>query len=140
MGHTMRGVLDTHVVVSALLFRDGPAGRIRKAWQTEGFIPLLSTATVQELIRVLTYPKFKLDANAQQELLSDYLPWSCSVRVTNSASASGLKCRDPFDLPFLHLALAGKAKALVTGDRDLRELAERVPFAILSPTEFLETL
>lgn len=140
MGHTMRVVLDTNVVVSALLFRGGQAGRIRRAWQAEAFIPLVSTATVQELIRVLSYPKFKLDANAQQELLSDYLPWSCSVCVSNPASASGLKCRDPFDLPFLHLALAGKAKALITGDRDLLELVERAPFAILSPTDFLERL
>lgn len=30
---------------------------------------------------------------------------------------------DPFDLPFLHLAVAGRAKALVTEDRALLELA-----------------
>jgi predicted nucleic acid-binding protein len=32
-------------------------------------------------------------------------------------------CRDPHDLPFLRLAVAGKAKALVSGDRDLLTLA-----------------
>ena len=55
-----RVVLDTHVVLSALLFGGGPAGRVRAGWQEGRFVPLVSTATAQELVRVLAYPKFRL--------------------------------------------------------------------------------
>jgi uncharacterized protein len=33
-------------------------------------------------------------------------------------------CRDPFDLPFRYLAIAGRAHALVSGDKDLLALAD----------------
>ena len=42
-------------------------------------------------------------------------------------------CRDPFDRPFLELALWGRADVLVTGDGDLLALARTFPVSILSP-------
>ena len=42
-------------------------------------------------------------------------------------------CRDPFDRPFLELALAGRADALVTGDADLLALADSFTVPILTP-------
>lgn len=117
-----RVVLDTNAVVSALVFAGGPAARLRRAWQSGALLPLVGNATVQELMRVLAYPKFRLDAQAQQELLADYLPWTEVVRVP-SPPPRVPECRDPNDLPFLHLAVAGRADALVTGDADLLALA-----------------
>jgi predicted nucleic acid-binding protein len=49
-------------------------------------------------------------------------------------------CRDPADVPFLQLALAGKAKYLVTGDRDLLALAKRFTYVIVTPEAWLQTL
>ena len=66
-----RVVLDTNVVLSALLFGGGPAARVRVGWQSGRFVPLASTATAQELVRVLAYPKFELSAGEQEELLAD---------------------------------------------------------------------
>lgn len=117
-----RVVLDTNVVLSALLFGGGPAGRVRVGWQAGRFVPLASTATAHELVRVLGYPKFKLTAAEQHELLADVMPWLQVVRI-GTPPPRVPPCRDPFDLPFLRLAVAGKAKALVTGDRDLLALA-----------------
>jgi uncharacterized protein len=117
-----RVVLDTNVVLSALLFRSGPAGRVRAGWQSGRFVPLASTATAQELVRVLGYPKFMLSVDEQEELLADVMPWVEVVRIPDPPPAAPA-CRDPFDLPFLHLALAGRAQALVSGDRDLLALA-----------------
>jgi putative PIN family toxin of toxin-antitoxin system len=118
----LRVVLDTNVVLSALLFGSGPTARLRAGWQARLFIPLASTATAHELVRVLAYPKFKLSAAEQHELLADVMPWMQVVRVPNPPPTVPT-CRDPRDLPFLQLAVAGKAKALVSGDRDLLTLA-----------------
>jgi putative PIN family toxin of toxin-antitoxin system len=117
-----RVVLDTNVVLSALLFGGGPVARIRTGWQAGSFVPLASKATAGELVRVLAYPKFGLAATEQTELLADYLPWVQAVHVPDPPPAVPA-CRDPFDAPFLHLAVAGKAKALVSGDRALLALA-----------------
>ena len=119
----LRVVLDTNVVLSALLFGGGPAARVRAGWQAGRFVPLASTATAQELVRVLAYPKFRLNTNEQQDLLADYLPWVRAVRVPDPPPAVPA-CRDPLDLPFLHLAVAGRARVLVSGDRDLLVLAD----------------
>ena len=117
-----RAVLDTNVVVSALVFGGGATARVRKGWQAGLLRPLVSTATVQELMRVLAYPKFKLAADEQRELLADYLPFAEVVTVPETPPRVP-DCRDPHDLPCLHLAVAGKADVLISGDTDLLALA-----------------
>ena len=134
-----RVVLDTNVVLSALVFSKGPTGLLRAAWQRGDFVPLVSTATAQELVRVLAYPKFRLDPQSQQELLADYLPHALVVKVPEPPPIVPA-CRDPFDLPFLHLASAGKADALVSGDADLLALARKVGYRIMPPEAFLQSL
>lgn len=116
-----RVVLDTSVVVSALLFGGGPARRVRDGWQSGRVVPLANASTAEELVRVLTYPKFRLSAAEQEELLADLLPWVEVVRIPDPPP-SVPACRDPFDLPFLRLAVAGRARAIVSGDHDLLAL------------------
>lgn len=123
MSAPSRVVLDTNVVLSALVFGAGTAGRLRVGWQQGGFVPLVSTAIVQELIRVLAYPKFRLSRLEQDELLADYLPHTEAVRIPEPPPTVP-ECRDSLDVPFLHLAVAGKANVLVSGDRDLLALAD----------------
>jgi putative PIN family toxin of toxin-antitoxin system len=141
-GAPRRVVLDTNVLLSALVFAKGPTARLRQAWLSGRIIPLASTASVQELMRVLAYPKFKLDAAACEELLADYLPWTQVVRVPDPPP-SVPDCRDKDDLPFLYLAAAGRAHNLVTGDADLLALADTRPalrYAIVTPSAFLNSL
>jgi len=130
-----RVVLDTNVVVSALLFHAGSLAWLRGAWRSGAIRPLAGRATTAELIRVLAYPKFRLTAAEREELLADWLPWCETVRVPEPPPAVPA-CRDPFDRMFLELALAGRADALVTGDNDLLTLAEAFPVPILTAEEF----
>jgi len=122
MNAIVRAVLDTNVVLSALVFRGGAAGQVRQAWQRGLVLPLASTATVQELVRVLAYPKFRLSQAEQEELLADYLPYAETVRIPKLPPTVP-DCRDVLDLPFMHLAVAGKAQVLVSGDHDLLTIA-----------------
>ncbi len=138
-GAPPRVVFDTNVVLSALVFGGGTSALLRHMWQTGACVPLVSATTAQELIRVLAYPKFRLSVGEQHELLADYLPYAASVGIPDPPP-SVPACRDPCDLPFLHLAMAGKAGVLVTGDRDLLALAGKTRFSILAPAVFLGTL
>ncbi len=133
-----RVVLDTGVVVCALVFSSGRLARLRAAWRGGRLVPLVSRDTVNELLRVLAYPKFRLSTDEQRTLLGDYLPW-CEA-VTVAARQRGIpRCRDPFDRPFLALAYSAGADALVTGDDDLLTLAPRSRVPIVSPAGLRET-
>jgi putative PIN family toxin of toxin-antitoxin system len=134
-----RVVIDTNLVLSALVFASGRLAPLRLAWQDLRVLPLVSRTTAAELIRALAYPKFKLAAHEQEELLADYLPYCKTVRIPVPPPATP-PCRDPFGVPFMELALAGKADALVTGDKDLLSLAGKLACPILGAERFLGSI
>ena len=125
-----RIVLDTNVLVSALLF-GGEVAWLRDAWQRAAALPLASRATVSELIRVLAYPRFRLSADERGAVLAEYLPWCESVEVPESTIVPA--CRDPHDAIFLRLAVAARADALLTGDADLLALDGTTSVPIVRP-------
>jgi putative PIN family toxin of toxin-antitoxin system len=132
-------VLDTNLVLSALVFPRGRLAALRTAWHGARCRPLASQATIEELMRALGYPKFKLSEDEQSELLADYLPY-CLTVLMPAKPPRVPACRDPFDLPFLQLAIVGKADYLVTGDRDLLSLAEGFSCPIVTAADFLDAL
>ena len=134
-----RVVIDTNLVLSALVFAQGRLTPLRHAWQGTYCEPLLSSVTATELLRVLAYPKFKLTATVQQELLADYLSYCTTVRMPAKLPAIPA-CRDPYDAPFLHLAVVGKAKYLVTGDQNLLSLSDRFVCPIITADQFMEAV
>jgi putative PIN family toxin of toxin-antitoxin system len=132
MSPPVRVVLDTNVVLSALVFRGGAAGLVRQAWQRGVIVPLVSAFTVQELVRVLAYLKFRLTKAEQEELLADFLPYAQAVRIAQPPPVVP-ECRDAMDLPFMQLAVAGQAQVLVSGDRDLLAIAAEFEQASTCP-------
>ena len=134
-----RAVIDTNLVLSALVFAQGRLAPLRHAWQSGRCQPLVSGFTVTELLRVLAYPKFKLTTGEQQELLSDYLPYCTTVQMPVRLPAIPA-CRDVNDLAFLHLAIVGKADVLVSGDNDLLSLAGQFARPILTAGQFMGRL
>lgn len=68
-----RVVIDTNLVLSALVFEQGRLAQLRHASSPSFPAP-------PRPIRVLAYPKFKLSPEEQRELLADYLPYCKTVR------------------------------------------------------------
>ena len=127
-------VFDTHVVVSALLFPAGRVAWLRHAWHGQAVVPLVNKLTMQEVYRVLSYPKFALSESDREELLGDYLPFAELVKIPAKLPVLP-KCRDPHDQKFVELAAAAKADMLVTGDQDLLALTGKLHFSICSVIE-----
>lgn len=131
----IRVVLDTNVLVSALLFETGRLAWLRHSWQSGQITPLLAQPTALELLRVLAYPKFRLNQADRERLLEDLLPWceTCTMPI----APCKLQVRDPNDQVFLELALAAGASVLVSGDADLLALQSQLEsLIILSPAQF----
>ncbi len=135
----LRVVLDTNVLLSALLFANGRLALLRGAWREGLLVPLVCRATVEELLRVLGYPKFRLTNAEREDLLADVLPF-CETVVLGEPADDLPPCRDVHDLMFLELAVAGRADALVSGDADLLALADRFGIPIVTPAAVLDRL
>ena len=132
-------VIETKLVLSALIFTQGRLAPLRYAWQSAHCQPLLSGVTAAELLHALSYPKLKLTAADQQALLADYLPYCTTVRMPAKLPTTPI-CRDPLDVPLMQLALAGKADYLVSGDHDLLSLASQFSCPIITADQFLKRL
>jgi uncharacterized protein len=133
----LRAVLDTNVIVSALIRPEGVPGRILALLLDAAFILVQSPALVDELRRTLRRPRVRkyIDLSddelegrvAQLETLAD----SVEGKLPISAAV-----RDPDDVMFLAAAVEARADDVVTGDADLLALGEHEGIGIVTPRVF----
>ena len=134
----VRVVIDTNVVVSALLF-GGIPGQLIPLWKSGHIKSLTSAEIIDEYIRVMTYPKFKLSEEEIHYLLHfEILPYFdvISVRLAHSPIIQ----KDPSDDMFILCAEAGKANVIISGDQHLLCLKNYKKIKILNPKQFLKTV
>ena len=132
-------VIDTNVVISALLF-EGKPGKFIQFWKTGQIQPLVSKEVTEEYLRVLAYPKFSLSENEISFLLShEVLPYFKIVEVKSGARKTTVE-DDPSDDMFIRCAESGMCKIIISGDRHLLDLKSHGKIRILSPPQFLEEL
>jgi putative PIN family toxin of toxin-antitoxin system len=116
----------------------GTASRPVPLWQSRRITVLISRQILEEYVRVLAYPKFRLSDQEIRALVEEeLLPYVDTVRVRRRLAVVR---RDPDDNKFLECAVTARASYLVTGDRDLRELESFRGITILTAGEFLERL
>ena len=110
----MRVVLDTNVLLSALISRGGVPDRIYRAWRAGKFILISSRVQIAELRRASRYPKLrtvlqphlvgKMINNLQRTIVLEHL-------------VPSVETDDPNDAFLLAMAGMGQADYLVTGDK-----------------------
>lgn len=130
-----RWVLDTNVLVSAALAKHSISRRTLEAARATGLL-LQSADTLNELITVLTRPKFDryVTETGRQEFLALISELSFFVATKSHITI----CRDPKDNKFLELALDGYGDAIISGDQDLLTLSPFEGIPILTPAQFLD--
>jgi uncharacterized protein len=130
-------VIDTNVIVSALLF-GGVPGRLVALWKSGAIEPKASKEIIDEYIKVLAYPKFRLSEEEINFLLKgEILPYFEIVTVRKRPV---IIAADPSDDVFLRCAKAARVETIISGDQHLLKLKNWGKLRILSPAEFLETL
>jgi uncharacterized protein len=135
----LRAVLDTNVLVSALLYNSGELAWLPGAWKGGSVVPLASEAVLDELARILVQlgqKKFMLERDAIEAILQRYLSFTEQVLGAAPIEVWLPKCKDPDDQKFLELAYRGNADVLVTSDNALLGLSRKTPFSILNPVKF----
>ena len=130
-----RVVLDTNVLVSALLLR-GELAKIVGLWKRGKIVPVVSGETFDELRAVLEYPKFRLTKSEIKLIIEEeVLPF---FEIVESAGKVCRVCKDPDDDKFIACAQAASADFIVSGDKSLCDVGTYRTIRIIRASELLK--
>ena len=128
----MRIMLDTNVLISALLFPSRHMNYLIWKLTSEHTI-VLSSFVVEELHKVVQ-KKFPTKVNAVDQLLENM---SYELVYTPKKMEPDLvEIRDMNDYPVIYTAIKEEVDILITGDKDFSDLGLNEP-VIVTPAEFL---
>lgn len=135
----MRVVLDTNVLVSALIVKVGKPAQIMK--YVGHFESMTSEEILQETRTTLYRRRIRQRYLITAEDIESYIGalHAASSIVQPSITVHAVES-DPDDDKFLALAQETRADYIVSGDPDLVELVEFAGILILTPARFLEIL
>lgn len=139
----MKVVLDTNIWVSSLLLPQSIPSRIVAAWQRVQFDVVVSDYILNEIKKVLNYPKIQKRLAFTTADIDEYITlirFFAEVVELNQDNEMNLSqiLRDVNDVPVLATLLMSKADYLVTGDKDLLILKSH--YAVITPSEFAKFL
>ena len=135
----MRVVLDTGILIAALITTDTPPASIYQAWRKRHFELVTSEWQLEEFRRVSRYPKLRrfLKPAEAGNLVSGLRHQAMILERLPTVELSP----DPDDNPVLAMAEASQAQYLVTGDKkDLLALGTIGSTHIVSARQFVEAL
>jgi len=133
----MRVVVDTNVLVSAMLSPHAPPAQVLRLVLQGDLVPLHDERILSEYRQVLARSTFGFDPEDVGAVLEG-IEWSGEAVF---ARPLPVELPDPDDLPFLEVAAAASADALVTGNlRHYRAVRGRHDGRVLSPRDLLDRL
>lgn len=133
----MRVVLDTNVLLSAFINRDGYPARALTLWLDKKIDLVTSSAQIDEFRHASRYPRVRRRVNPAQvgRLVNGLRQRAIVIEDLPEIDASP----DPDDNRILATAIAGRARYLVTGDKsDLLSLGRVQGVRIVSVRAFVE--
>lgn len=131
----MHVVFDTNIWISGLLLPNGKAGHVLSAWQNNQFTVATSPELLDEIKKVLLYPKIQKRIQWNENQVNQYillLKFFTEVVLINKTQLTVSSERDLSDNVILKTLIASHANYLVTGDDDLLILKEHYPIITLS--------
>jgi putative PIN family toxin of toxin-antitoxin system len=134
----MRLILDTNILLSALLSPQGSSAKLLDAWERKRFTLVACDALIAELREVAGRPFFRarLRVGASELLAAGIRDFSLFCRDL----PSGPVAPDPKDSYLLALAEASQAEFLVTGDKQILSLRRHKSTRIVTPAAIIEIL
>ena len=132
MGKT-KVLLDTNILISALGWSGKPKVIFEKCLHGE-LVLVTSPNQIDELKRVMDYPKFNFSEEQKATFISIILEIATMVEITGKVN---VVVDDPDDNAILETAIVGNVQYLVSGDPHLLKLKEFAKVKIVTASEFL---
>jgi len=135
----MRIILDTNILIAALMTRGTPPDRLYESWRDGRFALLTSELQIEELRRVTRREgvRFRINPAQAGRLVNDLRHMATMLARLPTVAVSP----DPYDYFLLAMAEAGRADLLVTGDkRGLLELSSHAGTRIVTARAAVDLL
>ena len=137
----MRIVLDTNVVMSALLWRGTPYQLLQAIRQRADVQLYSSAALLAELADVLTRPspaqRLALIGKTAREVLADYIE---AMELVEPVEVRRVVPGDADDDQVIAAAVAARADLVVSGDSDLLSMSSHQGVPIVTAAQAVHTL
>ena len=133
----MRALFDVNVLIAGVLSRDGVPAVLVRRWLAGEFELVVSPLLLEELEQTLARPKISRLVPAEDARDFLELVRTLGDLAADPAEPAAVRSRDAGDDYLIALAESQRA-ILVTGDKDLLELAPSLP--IENPASFLARL
>jgi uncharacterized protein len=134
-------VLDTNVIVSAILSRKGNPAEIIRRWEAEEFDVATSQVLIQELEKALNYNQVRKYTQTSDEEIQNLLArLHTAAIVVDPQIQLNVIAKDPDDNRVLECALSARAHYIISGNKHLLDLKEHEGVIIMSPASFLTLL
>lgn len=136
-----KAVLDSTVLVSAFLRKGGASYQLLRFASVGAFAICLADEILDEVKRVLHYPRLRKKADYTDEEIFQYVSLLRFVcRLISPLPLLHAVKRDPNDDIIVACAVAAKAAHIVTRDKDLLDLGEYENILIITPEDYLAVL
>lgn len=136
---TLRLVIDTNVLVSGVLNRHGPPGRIVDAVLDGRVMAVLDARVLAEYGAVMRRPRLRIRPDEAAALL-DFLDHEGEVHLVDAAPLP-FAMPDPDDAPFAEVALYACADALITGNsRDFEAMRVHGVVPVWTPRQAVDRI
>lgn len=133
----MRVVVDTNVLVSALLTAGGAPDQVIQLILQGELVPLVDSRVLGEYDEVLCRPRFMFERSAREDLMRAI----SSLAEHVVAPPLKVSLPDPDDRMFVEVALAGAADAIVTGNvAHFRPKSGTIAVEVLAPRTVVDRL
>ena len=140
----IRVVLDTNVLVSALLAPDSPPARILELALEGGLRLVSSPGIIKEIGLVFQYPRLKKSMKkhrlTDEEVADTLLKILKIATITPGAEIAQGVSQDPADNMILSCAVEGQADFIISGDHHLTDLGAFQGVRIVNPAAFLNLI
>ncbi len=137
----IRAVLDTNTLISGIIAPLGAPAQIVLRWRQGDFLLITSPMLLDELRRVLEYPRIAKRLDWPEDERRQFLEsFEVLALITPGTLSLPGVTRDPKDDPVVACAIEGEAEFIVSGDRDLLVLGAYQGVRMMMPREFLALL
>jgi putative PIN family toxin of toxin-antitoxin system len=137
----MKAVLDVGQFVSATIVPEGHPAQILRAWREGRFELVTSIPILEDLRRVLSYPRIRRRhgfSDEEIQLFVDALALAATVAVGDVEVEAVPD--DPTDDKVLACALEARVDYVIASDEHLTQLGQFGGIPIVPPRRFLEIL
>ena len=133
----MRAVVDTNILIRALIKPQGTVGPILRRLREGDYTIIYSEPVLDELLEKLRLPRIRVKYHLDESVIEDVLALlALRGELVNPAQPVRV-CRDPDDDRLIEAALAGNAEYIVTSDEDLLVLKKFERIRIVPAHVFL---